>query len=427
MKLAAALLMALPVFAQSTNLAGDWALTIVRFGEPNYLRWKIESKDGHYSGRFFGMQMDGTAHGNTIEFACTYKEDDETKECGKLTGKINAEELRGDGKLRGDAVTWSAKRVMERAAAPRTHDYVPKEFHRQFNGNIPPVLHINSGDTVRTKCVDAGGVDETGTRRSLGGNPLTGPFYVEDALPGDTLVVKLNRVRLNRDTAGIFNDSVVAGALEPYYVRDQKREKDFDSSWKLDRQSGTASLSKPTGHLKEFKIKLQPMLGCVAVAPPNRQAFQSGNLGRYGGNMDYNQFREGTTLYFPVSQPGALLFVGDGHAAQGDGELTGNALETSMDVEFTVNVIRGKSLGQPRAENDEYIMVSGIAGSLNDALQMATTGMSRWLEQEYKLTTGEIAMVLGSSMRYDIAEIVDPQVHVVAKLSKSVLAQIPKP
>ena len=168
------------------------------------------------------------------------------------------------------------------------------------------------------------------------------------------------------------------------------------------------------------------MLGCVGVAPPNRQAFQSGNLGRYGGNMDYNQNREGATLYLPVNQPGALLFLGDGHAAQGDGELTGNALETSMDIEFTVDLIRGKSLGQPRSENDEYVMVSGIAGSLDDALKMATTGMSRWLEQEYKLSAGEIAMVLGSSMRYDIAEVVDPQVHVVAKLSKSVLAQIAK-
>jgi acetamidase/formamidase len=129
----------------------------------------------------------------------------------------------------------------------------------------------------------------------------------------------------------------------------------------------------------------------------------------------------------PVFQPGALLFVGDGHATQGDGELTGNALETSMDVEFTADLIRGKSLGQPRVENREYVMVSGIGGSLNDALQSATTGMARWLEDEYKLNPGEIAMVLGSSMRYDIAEVVDPQVHVVAKLSKSVLAQIPKP
>jgi amidase len=202
--------------------------------------------------------------------------------------------------------------------------------------------------------------------------------------------------------------------------------KDFDSSWRLDRATQTAMLAKPTERLKDFKISLHPMLGCVGVAPPGRQAFRSGNLGNYGGNMDYNQLREGVTLYMPVFQPGALLFVGDGHATEGDGELTGNALETSMDVEFTIDLIRGKSLGQPRAENSEYVMVSGIGGSLNDALQAATTGMARWLEDEYKLNPGEIAMVLGSSMRYDIAEVVDPQAHVVAKLSKSVLAQIPK-
>ena len=142
--------------------------------------------------------------------------------------------------------------------------------------------------------------------------------------------------------------------------------------------------------------------------------------------MDYNQLREGTTLYMPVFQLGVLLFVGDGHATQGDGELTGNALETSMDVEFTVDLIRGKSLAQPRVENSEYVMVSGIAGSLTDALQSATTGMARWLEDEYKLNPSEIAMVLGSSMRYDIAEVVDPQVHVVAKLPKNILAQISK-
>ena len=140
--------------------------------------------------------------------------------------------------------------------------------------------------------------------------------------------------------------------------------------------------------------------------------------------MDYNGLREGTTLYLPVYQTGALLFVGDGHAAQGDGELTGDALETSMDVEFTVNLVSGQSTGGPRAENEEYIMAMGIAGSLPDALRQATTALARWLEKEYHLAPNETAIVLGTSIRYDIAEIVDPQVNVVAKLSKSVLAQL---
>ncbi len=214
--------------------------------------------------------------------------------------------------------------------------------------------------------------------------------------------------------------------MDPYYYRDLKRVKDFDSTWKLDRELGIAQLTKPTDKLRNFKVHLRPMMGCIGVAPGGHQVYRSGNLGSYGGNMDYNQLQEGATVYLPVFQEGALLFIGDGHAAQGDGELTGNALETSMSVEFTVDLVRGKSLGQPRFENDEYVMVSGIAGSLNAALQEATTGLSRWLEDEYKLNPGEIAMVLGSSMRYDIAEIVDPQVHVVAKLAKSVLSQIVK-
>jgi len=219
---------------------------------------------------------------------------------------------------------------------------------------------------------------------------------------------------------------VVPSALNPPYIRDAKYDDNFGSEWKLDRDNGFAMLAKPSEHLKNFRVKLQPMLGCVAVAPPDKQTFQAGWLGSWGGNMDYNGLREGTTVYLPVYQPGAWLFVGDGHAAQGDGELTGDALETSMDVEFTVNLISGQSINGPRAENDESIMALGIAGSLPDALRQATTALARWLEHDYKLTANETAIVLGSSIRYDIAEIVDPQVNIVARVSKSVLASLSK-
>jgi amidase len=429
MRFAIAFLMYCVSVAQTTDVKGDWVVNIVRFGEPDYTRLNLESKNGHYIGKIWGdVQLDGVLKGSAVEFQCTYKEEDkQEKSCGSLSVSASGNEMQGQGKLFDEPASFSAKRDTPWNGTPRTHQFTPSHFYRQFSGATEPALHINPSDTVQTKCVDAGGVDEKGEHRSQGGNPLTGPFYVEGAVPGDTLVVHLNRVRLNRDTAGIYNDMVVGSAVDPYYFRDLKRVKDFDSSWKLDRATQTAMLTKPTDRLKDFKISLHPMLGCVGVAPAARQAFRSGNLGNYGGNMDYNQFREGVTLYMPVFQLGALLFVGDGHATEGDGELTGNALETSMDVEFTVDIIRGKSLGQPRAENSEYVMVSGIGGSLTDALQAATTGMSRWLEDEYKLNPGEIAMVLGSSMRYDIAEVVDPQVHVVAKLSKSVLAQIAKP
>jgi amidase len=165
-------------------------------------------------------------------------------------------------------------------------------------------------------------------------------------------------------------------------------------------------------------------LGCVAVAPPAQQCFRSVWLGPWGGNMDYNGLREGVTVYLPVFQEGAFLFVGDGHALQGDGELTGDALETSMDIEFAVSLIKGKSIQSPRFESDEYLMASGIAGSLREALQQATTELAFWLELDYKLSPTESNIILGTSIRYDVAEVVDPQMHVVAKISKTVLASL---
>ena len=312
---------------------------------------------------------------------------------------------------------------MRALPSPKTHVFEPTVFQRQFAGTIAPVLHINPGDTIQTTTVDAGGKDAKGVRRSMGGNPETGPFYVEGAMPGDTLAIEFHRIRLNRDSAG-SGDRIVPSAVLPNYYRNAKFDDKFDSEWRLDRTAGVGMLAKPTERLKNFRVPLQPMLGCVGVAPPNNQAFRSGWLGSWGGNMDFNGLREGTTVYLPVYQEGALLFVGDGHALEGDGELNGDALETSMDVEFTVKLIRGQSTQAPRFENAEYLMASGIGGSLQDALQQATTELARWLERDYKLSPNESNVVLGTSIRYEIAEVVDPQVHIVAKVSKAVLATL---
>jgi acetamidase/formamidase len=328
--------------------------------------------------------------------------------------------MSGTVKQGSDEFAWNARRILAINAAPRTHVFEPTVFHRQFSGGITPALRINPGDTVKTTTVDAGGRDSKGVRRSMGGNPETGPFYVEGAMPGDTLAIKFNRIRLNRDSAG-SGDMIVPSALDPSYFRDAKLDEKFNSEWKLDREAGVGMPAKPTDRMKNFRVKLSPMMGCVGVAPPANQSYRSGWLGSWGGNMDYNGLREGVTVYLPVFQEGAILFVGDGHALEGDGELTGDALETSMDVEFTVNLIRGKRTGGPRFENDEYLMASGIAGGLQDALQQATTELAEWLQRDYKLTPNEAALVLGTSIHYDIAEVVDPQVHIVAKVAKSVL------
>ena len=208
---------------------------------------------------------------------------------------------------------------------------------------------------------------------------------------------------------------------------EQERIENWSDRWTLDLENGTAVPDQPSVKLEQFTIKLQPILGGVGVAPFWDQVSTMTDLGRWGGNLDYNQIREGTTLYLSVYQAGALLFIGDGHAAQGDGEITGQGLEISMDVEFTVDVIRGEYLDQPWAENDEYIMVSGIDGSLTTAMQAATSGLAKWLAMRLALNAAEIATLLTNCVQYDIAEVVDPHTHVVAKIRKDVLSQIPKP
>jgi len=411
--------------SQSPDLAGDWEFTISRFGgaQRDYTRVKIEVQGDKLTATTTRqMKMEGAVRGSSLELKVF---DRDGKSAGTLTGAISGGQLSGEGTLGDDKqqVKWIARREPKPpAGGARTLQFVPEKFHNYFSPLIPPALHIFPGDTVETKSVDAGGRDEKGVRRSPGGNPLTGPFYVEGVMPGDTLVVRINRLRLNRDSAE-SGDGIVPTALSPRYYKDLKSEKDFSSEWKLDRERGVATLAKPSERLKNFQVKLKPMLGCIGVAPPQESVFRSGYLGPWGGNMDYNQFGEGVTLYFPVFQPGALLFIGDGHAAQGDGELTGDALETSTEYSFTVDVVRGKSVPSPRAENAEYRMASGIAHSLTEALQQATTNLAQWLSDDYKLNANEVAIVLGTSIRYDVAEVVDPEIHVVAKIAKNVLGQ----
>jgi acetamidase/formamidase len=161
------------------------------------------------------------------------------------------------------------------------------------------------------------------------------------------------------------------------------------------------------------------MLGCVATATgPAGAPPPTGDSGGYGGNMDFNEITEGATVYLPVSNPGALLYLGDGHAAQGDGELNGNALETSMDVEFTVDIIPGKRPPAPRVENATTIMAMGL-GSLDDAFRQATSNMASWLADDYKLTPSEIAQVLGTSALYKVSEIADRNSGIVLKIEKA--------
>ena len=386
-----------------------------RFG-PNVMRLSLAVSGEKLTGTIGGRPIEGTVRGTAIEF----------KE-GKFTAKGSMEgaDLKGEAVFPDRTVKWSAVRMPPRPASPRTHVFEPTEFHLYFSSKVAPALRIHPGDTVRTWSVDAGGRDQQGVQRSPGGNPQTGPFYVEGAMPNDTLVVRLNRVRTNRDWAA-SGSTIMRNALEPGTLGFLKWDTGFNSRWKLDATKNVAFLEKPTETLKNLTIPLQPMLGCVAVAPQGDSSVRTTDSGRFGGNMDYNQIREGTTVYLPVAHPGALLFLGDGHAAQGDGELTGDALETSMDFEFTVDLIQDRNFGHPLAETAEFLISIGIGGSLDQALQQATSGMVRWLERDYKLGPSESAMLLGFAVKYDVVDLVGTQVSVAAKLPKTTLGQLTK-
>ncbi len=409
------------VSANVNDLSGAWILTEQFPDETHTHRMSLQVVDNKITGQSGGSKIEGNVSNSMVTLKWLTND-------GRLdatfTGTAQNGLLKGEGDWGGIKLQWSARRPTVRpAGTPNTHVFTPTEFHRRFSYATSPALRIFPGDTVKTKSVDAGGSDENSVRRSMGGNPLTGPFYIEGAVPGDTLVIKLNRVRTNRDWAQ-SGQNIVGNSLTPGYLMNLKRAQDFSSRWKLDREKGIAYLDKATDPLKQFNVPLQPMLGCVGVAPPGRDAVRTGDSGVFGGNMDYNQIREGTTVYLPVFHDGALLFMGDGHAAQGDGELTGDALETSMEFEFTVDVIQDKSIGTPRAENADYLMAIGIGGSLDQAMQRATTEMARWLENDYKLNSTEAAVVMGFAVKYDVADLVGTQVSIVAKIPKTTVAQL---
>ena len=303
-----------------------------------------------------------------------------------------------------------------------THRFEPAEYHNTFSFSHSPVLEIEPGDRVITKTIDARGYDSRGVQVGGRPNPQTGPFYVKGAEPGDVLVVHLEKIEPSRDTA--WSSSVLAPyTVDPSFLRFRAEREQTTETWVIDKAKGVARVKSDSIRPIGIEVPLKPMLGCVAVAPENREAVHTSTPGRFGGNMDYNGVVVGTKLMLPVSEPGALLFVGDGHARQGDGELVGNACEISMHVEFTVDLIKDKKIGWPRLESDDHLMVLGSARPLLQALQHATTDLQDWLMTEYGFSERGAALLLGHAMEYDIANIVDPHFTVVAKIGKEYLEE----
>src|SRR5215469_16029246 len=305
-------------------------------------------------------------------------------------------------------------------AVAETHRFDPTDFYNTFSGAHKPVLRIKPGDHVITTTIDAGGTDSKGVKRGQGPNPETGPFYIEGAERGDTLVVHLLQLETNRETG--FSASVLAPyTADPGFLRAEALREAKQANWHIDKQKGVAYLDSTDFKGPRIELPLRPMLGCVATAPPNKAAIPTTYPDNFGGNMDYNGMGAGATLMLPVFEPGALFFLGDGHARQGDGEVVGSAIETSLDIEFSVDLIKHKKINWPRLENDDFIMVLGSSRALNEALQHATTELMRWLMESYGFDERGASLLLGQAMEYEISNVVDPEFTIVAKVRKRFL------
>jgi amidase len=406
---------------KDVSLTGRWVVSMDYLGTSMYSSLELKQDGSKLTGNFDGDKLEGTLQANAVHFLAKddqggSEEGNGTLQGGMLSGTVSF--IDSSNPSHPVKVQFTAKIVPQhRRGAPQRHEFTPTTFYRQFSSAIKPVLNVSPGDTVHTITVDAGGYDENSVARVLGGNPETGPFYVETAAPGDTLVVHLTRIRLNRDWA-LSDDSLVGRAMDSDLA---VKMKDGGKSvrWHLDLQQGVATPEKPSEHLAHYSVPLKPMLGCVGVAQnSSSSAPGTGDSGSYGGNMDFNEIVAGATVYLPVRVPGALLYVGDGHAAQGDGEVTGNALETSMDVEFTVDVIPGKQISRPRIESPTHFMAMGLGGSLDEAFRDATSNMAAWLIDDHKLTASEVAQVLGTAAEYKISEAADRNAGIVLKINK---------
>ena len=294
------------------------------------------------------------------------------------------------------------------------HRFVPATYYRSL-GPHPAALHVAAGDTVITSTVDARGYDKNREQATPRGNPQTGPFYVEGAEPGDTLVVQLDKVQPNR-RYGWCGSSVAPNVVDPAYVRELPEAP--LAEWDIDTQAGTATLLSPQSNLGDLVLPLDPMIGCFGVAARGGQAISTATSAEHGGNMDYRGFVAGTTVYFPIFEPGALFFLGDGHAVQGDGEIVGSGIEISMDVQVTLDVQKGREIGWPRGENDDWIFTAGNARPLDQATQHATTEMLKWLQQDYGLDPLAANLLMAQCVRYDLGNVFDPAYTMVCKLNK---------
>lgn len=253
-----------------------------------------------------------------------------------------------------------------------------------------------------------------------------GPILVEGATPDDMLKVEIIRVQPNHHLAAA-RVSAGFGGLQTdsrhRLLNDPIPDRRY--LWRLDTLRMVATTEMPASG-RSMAIEIQPMLGRLAVAPRGAEAFGGLWPGNFGGNMDAVEMKAGTTVYLPVFHEGAYFYFGDGHARQGQGEIAGTGLETSMDVILRIDVVKGRRIDWPRFEDATHIMVAGSARPLIDAYRLAHVELIEWMVSEYGFDRWDAYALLGQVAESTVANIVDPAYTVVAKVAKRYLGP-PRP
>src|SRR6516162_11613919 len=292
-------------------------------------------------------------------------------------------------------------------------------------GPASPVARVKPGDTIETNTLDAFGnaIKRPGDKLSAvkGDNPLTGPFYVEGAQPGDTLAVKILDLQVD-GSQGVGAFAPGFGALNQTSYTPMLHSPLPEKIWfyPIDKASNTATF-KALDSAFSVRIPLHPFFGCIGVAPAGGEARSSVVPAEFGGNMDAPEASAGNTLYLPVNVPGALLYLGDGHAAMGDGEVAGTAIEVPLFARLKIDLIKGKRIGWPRFENDTSIMAVGAYRPLDDALRIAFTELIAWIHRDYGLSNLDAYELLSKVAKIHLDEMVDPNYVIVASIDKRFL------
>jgi acetamidase/formamidase len=305
------------------------------------------------------------------------------------------------------------------------YEVKPSELKYTYAASYAPVARLKPGDILETNTVDCFGnaIKKPGDTLSMakGDNPLTGPFFIEGAEPGDTLAVKILDIKVDSNQ-GIGALAPGFGAINSTNYTPMINPPIPEKIWfyPIDHASNTATFQALDSKFS-VKFPLHPFFGCIGVAPAGGEARSSVVPEAFGGNMDSPEASVGNTAYFPVNVSGAMLFLGDGHAAMGDGEIAGTALEVPLRARVQVQVIKGQKINWPRFENDEYIMTVGAYRPLDDALRIAFTELVGWIHNDYGLSELDTYELLSKVGEIHLNEMVDPNYVIVAKVKKRFL------